>query len=97
MPESSEDKPAPAPIEDLPEIRAELQKHWQTVGLDLVKRGFPAEAVFETMLTVGLAGCVEVQGTQALAERLVLIAHRLSEQVKEAAQAVQEAAEATKN
>ena len=49
------------------------------------------------MLTVGLAGCVEVQGTQALAERLVLIAHRLSEQVKEAAQAVQEAAEATKN
>jgi hypothetical protein len=87
----------PAMIEDLPEIREQLQKHWQTNGLDLVKRGFRPEAVFETMMTVGLAGFIEVHGKETVAERLVLMAQRLSEQVREEAQAVSEAARATKN
>jgi hypothetical protein len=84
-------------IEDLPEIREQLQKHWQTAGVDLIKRGFGPEPIFETMLTVGLAGLVEVHGKHATAERLVLWAQRLSEQVKQEAKAVEEAARATKN
>jgi hypothetical protein len=84
-------------IEDLPEIREQLQKHWQKNGLDLVGRGFRPEAVFETMLTVGLAGFIEVHGKEAVAERLVLMAHRLSDQAREEAQATAEAARATKN
>ena len=84
-------------IDDLPEIREELQKHWQKAGLDLVRRGFRPEAVFETMLTVGLAGFVEVHGKDAVAERLVMMAQRLSEQIREERQATAEAARATKN
>jgi hypothetical protein len=84
-------------IEDLPEIREQLQQHWQKAGVDLVKRGFRPEAVFETMLTVGLAGFVEVHGKESVAERLVHMAQRLSSQVREEAQAAAEAATATKN
>jgi hypothetical protein len=84
-------------IEDRPEIREQLQKHWQSNGLDLVKRGFRPEAVFETMMTVGLAGFIEVHGKQAVAERLVLMAQHLSDQLREETQAVSEAARATKN
>jgi hypothetical protein len=84
-------------IEDLPEIRDQLQKHWQKAGVDLVQRGFRPEAVFETMLTVGLAGFVEVHGKDAVAERLMLMAQRLSAQVREERQATAEAARATKN
>ena len=84
-------------IEDLPEIREQLQKHWQTTGLDLVRRGFRPEAVFETMFTVGLAGWVEVHGRESVAERLVLMAQRMSAQLREEAQATAEAANATKN
>lgn len=84
-------------IEDLPEIREQLQKHWQSTGVDLVKRGFRPEAVFETMMTVGIAGFIEVHGKESVAERLILMAQRLSEQVREEAAAVSEAARATKN
>jgi hypothetical protein len=84
-------------IDDLPEIREQLQQHWQKAGVDLVQRGFRPEAVFETMLTVGLAGWVEVHGKDAVAERLVLMAQRLSDQVREERQARVEAARATKN
>jgi hypothetical protein len=90
-------RPEPVMIEDLPEIREQLQKHWQTNGLDLVKRGFRPEAVFETMMTVGLAGFIEVHGKESVAERLVLMAQRLSDQLREETQAVSEAARATKN
>jgi hypothetical protein len=86
-----------AVIDDLPEIREQLQKHWQKAGLDLVGRGFRPEAVFETMLAVGLAGFVEVHGKDTVAERLVLMAQRLSDQVREERQATAEAARATKN
>jgi hypothetical protein len=86
-----------AVIDDLPEIREQLQKHWQKAGLDLVGRGFRPEAVFETMFAVGLAGFVEVHGKDAVAERLVLMAQRLSDQVREERQATAEAARATKN
>jgi hypothetical protein len=84
-------------IDDLPEIREQLQKHWQTNGVDLVRRGFRPEAVFETMMTVGLAGFIEVHGKQSVAERLVLMAQRLSDQVREETQAAAEAEHATKN
>lgn len=84
-------------IEDLPEIREQLQKHWQSAGVDLIKRGFGSEPVFETMLTVGLAGLVEVHGKHQTAERLLLWAQRLSEQVRTETEAVAEAAAATKN
>jgi hypothetical protein len=99
-PEGSYDGAAPEPLEmidDLPEIREQLQQHWQKAGVDLVQRGFRPEAVFETMLTVGLAGWVEVHGKDAVAERLVLMAQRLSDQVREERQASVEAARATKN
>jgi hypothetical protein len=84
-------------IDDLPEIREQLQKHWQTAGVDLIKRGFRPEPVFETMLTVGLAGLVEVHGKHAAAERLILWAQRLSDQVRQETEATEEAARATKN
>jgi hypothetical protein len=84
-------------IDDLPEIREQLADHWQKAGVDLVKRGFRPEAVFETMLTVGLAGHVELHGKERTAEKLVAIAQQISEQAKRAAQAMDEAAKATKN
>jgi hypothetical protein len=84
-------------IEDFPAIREQLSGHWQTIGLDLVKRGFRPEAVFETMFTVGLAGWLEVHGKEAVAERLMLMAQKLSEQHRVEAEALSEAAHATKN
>ena len=84
-------------IEDLPAIREQLSGHWQAIAIDLVKRGFRAEAVFETMFTVGVAGWLEVHGKEAVAERLVLIAQKLSQQVREENEALSEAAQATKN
>jgi hypothetical protein len=84
-------------IEDLPEIREQLTKHWQKAGLDLVRHGFRPEAIFETMLTVGLAGFVELHGKESAAERLTAIAHQLSEQARSTAQATEEAKRSTKN
>ena len=84
-------------IEDLPAIRDQLSEHWQSIAIDLVKRGFRPEAVFETLLTVGLAGHVELHGKEATADKLAAIARQLSEQVRQAAEAMDEAAGATKN
>ena len=84
-------------IEDLPQIRDELSRHWQKAGLDLVKRGFRPEAVFDTMFTVGLAGHVELHGKEAAAQRLLFVARQLSEQVRSEAQAAEEAKRSTKN
>ena len=84
-------------IEDIPAVREQLSDHWEKIALDLVRRGFSAGAVFETLLTVGLAGHVEIHGKDATAQKLVVIAERLSEQVREEAAALRESSEATKN
>ncbi len=93
----SEPEQPPNPIEDLPEIRDELQKHWQSAAMDLVRRGFRPEAVFETALTVGLAGHVELHGKDATARKLIFVAEQLAEQVKKEAEAMEEAERSTKN
>jgi len=84
-------------IEDIPEIRAQLNKHWQKAGIDLVKHGFRPEAIFETMFAVGLAGYVEMHGKEASAQKLLAMAQRLSDQVQKEAEAAEEAKSATKN
>jgi hypothetical protein len=84
-------------IEDLPEIRDQLNKHWQKAGVDLVKHGFRPEAIFETMFAVGLAGYVEMHGKEASAQKLLAMAQRLSEQLRKETEAAEEAKGATKN
>jgi hypothetical protein len=84
-------------IDDIPAIREHLSDHWQKISLDLIKRGFRPEAVFETLLTVGLAGHVELHGKDATAHKLAAVARQLSEQVRDEVQAMSEAREATKN
>ena len=84
-------------IEDLPEIRDQLNKHWQKAGVDLVKHGFRPEAIFETMFAVGLAGYVEMHGKEASAQKLLAMAQRLSEQLRKEAETAEEAKGATKN
>jgi len=85
------------PIDDLPEIRDELNRHWQSAGVDLIRRGFRPQAVLETMFTVGLAGYVELHGREATARRLLYIAQRFTEQARAEADAVAEAETAVKN
>jgi hypothetical protein len=84
-------------IEDIPATREQLADHWEKIAVDLIKRGFPARAVFETLTTVGLAGEVEVSGKDVIAQKLVAVAERLSDQVRTEALALEEAARATKN
>ena len=84
-------------IEDILEIRDQLNKHWQKAGIDLVKHGFRPEAIFETMFAVGLAGYVEMHGKEASAQKLLAMAQRLSDQVQKEAEAAEEAKNATKN
>jgi hypothetical protein len=84
-------------IEDMPAVREQLSDHWQKIGIELVKRGFRPEAVFETMLTVGLAGHVELHGKDATAQKLAAVARQLSDQFKQEAEAMSEAKDATKN
>ena len=84
-------------IEDIPAIREQLSDHWEKIAIDLVKRGFAANAVFETLLTVGLAGHVELQGKDETARKLLGIAKHLSEQALKDAEALHEASSATKN
>lgn len=93
---------APSPdekalIEDLPAIREQLHAHWQRAALDLVARGFRPEAVFDTLITVGLAGWVEVYGKRAAVEKLLPLTQRLSEQAQAEEEAMAEASRATKN
>ena len=84
-------------IDDTPEIREQLSDHWQRISLELIKRGFQAQSVFESLLTVGLAGHVEVHGKEMTAMKIAAIARQLSEQVRHEAEAVAEAQAATKN
>jgi hypothetical protein len=49
------------------------------------------------LTTVGLAGEVEVSGKDVIAQKLVAVAERLSDQVRTEALALEEAARATKN
>ena len=79
------------------EIRDQLSDQWQKVAIDLIRKGLPAETVFETLLTVGLAGQVELHGKHFMAGKLVAIAEQLSEQVRREKEALQEASTATKN
>jgi hypothetical protein len=88
---------SPGMIEDFPAIREQLSDHWQKIAVDLVKRGFRPEAVFETMLTVALAAHVELQGKDATGQKLSAIAHKLSEQVRAEVEAMSQAKDATKN
>lgn len=84
-------------IDDNQAVREQLSDHWQKISLDLVRRGFRPEAIFETMLTVGLAGHVELHGKDATAQKLAAVARQLSDQVRAEAQAMNEAKDATKN
>lgn len=79
------------------DIREQLSDQWQKVAIDLIKGGVPPELVFESMMTVGLAGHVEVHGKDFTATKLVAIAEQLSEQVRREKEALQEASNATKN
>ncbi len=82
---------------DISELREQLSDQWQKVAIDLVRKGIPADLVFETLLTVGLAGQVELNGKHMMAGKLMGIAEQLSEQVKREKEALQEASTATKN
>jgi hypothetical protein len=82
---------------DMSDIREQLSDQWQKVAIDLIKGGVPPELVFESMMTVGLAGHVEVHGKDFTATKLVAIAEQLSEQVRREKEALQEASNATKN
>jgi hypothetical protein len=82
---------------DISALREQLSDQWQKVAIDLIRKGVPADLVFESLLTVGLAGQVEIQGKHMMAGKLVAIAEQLSEQVKQEKEALQEASGATKN
>lgn len=82
---------------DTAAIRQQLSDQWQKVAIDLIKGGIPPDLVFESLLTVGLAGHVEVWGKDETATKIAAIARQLSEQVKQEAEALQEASSATKN
>ena len=83
--------------DDITVLREQLSDQWQKVAIDLVRKGIPADLVFESLLTVGLAGQVELQGKHMMAGKLVAIAEQLSEQVRQEKEALQEASSATKN
>jgi hypothetical protein len=87
----------PGMSNDISEIREQLSDQWQKVAIDLIRKGLPADTVFETLLTVGLAGQVELHGKHFMAGKLVAIAEQLSEQVKREKEALQESSKATKN
>jgi hypothetical protein len=82
---------------DISELREQLSDQWQKVAIDLIRKGIPADLVFESLLTVGLAGQVELQGKHMMAGKLAAIAEQLSDQLKREKEALQEASNATKN
>lgn len=82
---------------DTSAIREQLSDQWQKLAIDLIKGGLPPEAIFDSMLTVGLAGHVEVHGKDFTASKLMVIAEQLSDQVKREKEALREASGATKN
>ena len=67
---------------DISELKEQLSDQWQKVAIDLIRKGIPADMVFESLLTVGLAGHVELHGKDLTAGKLVAIAEQLSEQVR---------------
>jgi hypothetical protein len=83
--------------QDLSTFRKQLSDQWQKLAVDLIKSGIPPEAVFESMLTVGLAGHVELHGKEFSAGKLVAIAEELSDQIRQENRALREASGATKN
>lgn len=78
-------------------LRLELADQWQKLAIELIKKGLPADTIFESLLTVGLAGQVEVLGKEVAAARLAAIADQLSDQVRQQKEALKEASNATKN
>ncbi|WP_230533323.1 hypothetical protein [Microvirga roseola] len=82
---------------DTSEIRGQLSDEWQKLAIELIKKGISPETVFDSMLTVGLAGQVEVYGKDAAATKLMAIAEQLSDQVRREKEALREASSATKN
>jgi len=82
---------------DVSELKEQLSDQWQKVAIDLIRKGVPADMVFESLLTVGLAGHVELHGKDLTAGKLVAIAEQLSDQVRREKEALQEASGATKN
>lgn len=82
---------------DITELREQLSDQWQKVAIELVRKGIPADLVFESLLTVGLAGQVELQGKHMMAGKLVAIAEQLSDQLRREKEALEEASSATKN
>ncbi len=78
-------------------LRLQLADQWQKLAIELIKKGLPADIIFESLLTVGLAGQVEVLGKEVAAARLAAIAEQLSEQVRQQKEALEEASNATKN
>lgn len=83
--------------DDTSALRIQLADQWQKLAIELIKKGLPADIIFESLLTVGLAGQVEVLGKDVAAARLAAIAEQLSEQVRQQKAALQEASGATKN
>ncbi len=83
--------------DDTSALRLQLADQWQKLAIELIKKGLPADIIFESLLTVGLAGQVEVLGKDVAAARLAAIADQLSEQVRQQKEALQEASNATKN
>lgn len=83
--------------DDTSALRLQLADQWQKLAIELIKKGLPADIIFESLLTVGLAGQVEVLGKDVAAARLAAIAEQLSEQVRQQKEALQEASSATKN
>jgi len=83
--------------DDTSALRLQLADQWQKLAIELIKKGLPAETIFESLLTVGLAGQVEVLGKEVAAARLASIAEQLSEQVRQQKEALKEASNATKN
>jgi hypothetical protein len=82
---------------DISALRGQLSDQWQKLAIELIKKGIPAELIFETLLTVGIAGQVEILGKDVAAGRLAAIAEQLSDQVRQEKAALQEASSATKN
>ncbi|HZH09849.1 MAG TPA: hypothetical protein VEZ24_05735 [Microvirga sp.] len=83
--------------DDTSALRLQLADQWQKLAIELIKKGLPAETIFESLLTVGLAGQVEVLGKEVAAARLASIAEQLSDQVRQQKEALKEASNATKN
>lgn len=82
--------------DDTTQTRSQLSAEWQKAALDLLREGIPGRIVFDTLMTVGLAGRIELEGKRATAEALLAIVRKLSDEVHEEEKAIAEAEQATK-